>query len=428
MLVYFPFIYFSALFLYKWKSCKTLNVGGAILLLYAISSFFSIVLKESNYWPHGHFPELTLLPTLIYCGLLTLTILPFYNFKLDESVPVMDIDNKTFKIVSWLLISLSLVFIVVNFEGIIDSLRYGFLSMGFNDIRGDFYDEAADGVSHTRFNLSAAQYFINFSVVFSPLLLLFFFYSITFLHNSVLFNSSLILSSLVIVLYSTMNASRTQSFYWVITVILLYILFRPCMKPKLRRIINMSLIIIILLVGIYFAAVTLSRAQEKEFGAQGFLVYYMGQSYPHFVNVFQHFTFDGITIDRLFPITSKYLLGNYFDITQYRSMVETRIGAPVAIFYTFLGDALIDFGFVGMFIYAIVFSLICRNYFLANNSICKLSSLVIYILLLRQISLGIFAYVYLSIPSSVLIIGSIIIAEVLKRKTIYNNINIMYKN
>lgn len=169
--------------------------------------------------------------------------------------------------------------------------------------------------------------------------------------------------------------------------------------------------------GSYFIAVTISRFSERDTGVNGGFAYYAGQTYPHFVNVWEHYTFDGITLDRVLPVTSKYVFRNKFDRTIYREKVGNRIGAPVNIFYTFLGDALIDFGTVGMFLYLIIFVIICKSYLGKLDGRLNISSLIIYTLLFRQVALGLFAYVYTSISTTILIIGSIIIAKLLKRTT-----------
>ena len=167
---------------------------------------------------------------------------------------------------------------------------------------------------------------------------------------------------------------------------------------------------------IYFIAVSVSRFENFDTGTNGSLAYYAGQTYPHFVNVWDHYSYDGITVDRVLPITSKYILRNKFDRTLYREREGARIGAPVNIFYTFLGDALIDFGIVGMLIYLIIFVMICKSYLRSFNRSITLSYLIICVLLIRQIALGLFAYVYTSINASILIIGSIYISYLFKKR------------
>lgn len=417
MLIYIPFIYFTGLLIYKWRQQRSFNVGSVITLYYLISALFSIVVKQNDYWPYGPFPTLTIIPTILYCGLLTFAIIPFYNLRPETIEKIEPINEKRFKTISWILIAFTSASLAFNFNEIVGSLQSGFAASmsGFSDIRGEFYDSVSDNVGGEGMQLSAAQYLINFAPAFSPIMLLFFFYSITFMKNSKVMNLLLFLSSLVIVLQSFVSASRTQSIYWLMTIIPIYMFFRPFIKEKTKWVINGLIGLLVSTMAIYFVAVSISRFEDRNTGTNGYLAYYAGQTYPHFVNVWDHYTYDGITVDRLLPITSKYILRNKFDRTLYREREGQRIGAPVNIFFTFLGDALIDFGVVGMFIYLIIFVMICKRCMKSFIRSVTLSHLIIYVLLIRQIALGLFAYVYTSINASILIIGSIYISYLLKK-------------
>ena len=175
---------------------------------------------------------------------------------------------------------------------------------------------------------------------------------------------------------------------------------------------------------IYFLLVTESRFGEGE-GSENSLIVYSGQTYPNFCKFYHHYSFKEVTFDRVFPITTKYVFGHDFNTTTYREKEESRIGMKTGIFFTFLGDAMMDFGLIGMIIYTLLFAMLARRSLKSKDYVVDVSYLIIMLLLLRQISNGYFAYVYKSISTSLFLIGSLFIAYLLKtpKKIIKNNQN-----
>lgn len=401
-MIYIPLCFFSVYFLAeKRKNKEIANIGSIITLYYILSSAFAIILYYTD--SEMNRIELKLFPTLLYCFLLMITIHPFYKIVIrNKRFESIGDDNKTFKVISWILIILCLIFLVYISSAIIGVLR--------GDLGKIRYLSGVD----ENFRVVTLHSYVMpsyYAIYFSPILILFFFYSVSFMKNSTLFNILLIASSLVLCIYSIQDASRTQVIYWLMTGSVLFAIFYPHM-PKRSRSITITLIFCVLIAAfIYLRLITTSRFGS---GTGSSLISYIGQPYLQFSNIYNHYNFDGnITWDRTFPIISSFFNENTFDVRVYRRYHTARIGANTGVFLTFLGDAMLDFGKIGMVIYACIIGLI-ENAFVRRimNKDFTVSNMVILTILFRIPLLGIFADMYLTKPTSIVIIGSLIIALV----------------
>lgn len=410
-MIYIPFVYFTILFIYMWRKQKSINVSSLIVIFYIISSLFAIIIKNENLWNYTlNFPEIGIVPTFLYCSLLTISILPFHNFKAESIKSITLTNKKQFLVISWILIIISFVSLAI----VLPQVKTTF-TMDLFDVRKEYYQDA--GTFYEFAGLPFYQYLINFAPSFSPIFILFFFYSVVYMDNKIYFNILLILASLILSVHSILTAARTQVIYWIMTFSAIYIFFKPLMTTGIKRKVKTLFVIIGLFVLIYMFAVTISRFENRNVGAVDSLILYTGQSFLQFCNVYNHYTFDEITIDRILPITSKYILDNKFTKTDYRFYQSVRIGADTGVFFTFLGDAMLDFGKFGMIIYTLIFYLIStKSLKRRNQTVISLSQMIIFVILVRFTLLGLFAYVYTSIQSSIMIIGSLIIAYLLKYK------------
>ena len=99
-----------------------------------------------------------------------------------------------------------------------------------------------------------------------------------------------------------------------------------------------------------------------------------------------------------------------WNLDDYRDMIWSYSGMNIGVFFTFLGDLLVDLGYMGMFIFVILFSLlstwVCKS---ANNEgTIMLSRLLIILVLLLMPLQGIFYYSYYKVNMGYYIVGSLI--------------------
>ena len=78
-----PFIYFSALTYYFWQKNRTFDLAVYISTLFTITSLCCIIMVLGGYMSgsgvlvDGWEPNFGVIPTILYCALITITIFPF---------------------------------------------------------------------------------------------------------------------------------------------------------------------------------------------------------------------------------------------------------------------------------------------------------------------------------------------------------------
>ena len=81
-----PLIYFGSLTFYFWKKHGTFDVSVYMSLLYTITSFCCVLMVAGGHLSadggvlfDGWEPTFGVVPTVLYCGLVTLTIFPIFT-------------------------------------------------------------------------------------------------------------------------------------------------------------------------------------------------------------------------------------------------------------------------------------------------------------------------------------------------------------
>lgn len=415
ILVYIPLVYFLVLFFIQSKKNTTINAGSAVTLFYIISSIFAVVMVEEDIVALHSFilPDFHVVPTILYCGLLTLSILPMYRYH-TEKIEYVHLDEgkkQLFMVICWVLIALTFLDIILNFNDIVSTLLY----MDLADVRGDAYEEMSNH-KFTRFSASIFQYIISFGIASAPLLLLFFFYVIIYMPNKKFLAVMLLLSSLVLVFISFLSASRTQLIYWVMSFVFLYATFYGQMNRKVRKGVNATFLLLGIAGFIYISAVTVSRFSDRnDTDVDESVINYAGQEFIQFTDLYNRYSFREVTFDRVLPITTKYILGHDFNMTEYREQWGGRLGMRTGVFFTFLGDAMLDFGKFGMCLYTLIFYLVAMAFVKRRRAgVVSLSNMMIFIAISRIPLLGMFAYYYKGIQTSSFLIICFLMAYLLK--------------
>ena len=80
-----PLIYFAGLTYYFWQKHRTYDVAAYMSTLYTITSLCCVIMVLGGFMNargggvliDGYEPDFGIIPTVLYCGLITITILPF---------------------------------------------------------------------------------------------------------------------------------------------------------------------------------------------------------------------------------------------------------------------------------------------------------------------------------------------------------------
>ena len=122
-MVYFVFAYFVFLFLFIFKK-RGYDVSAFVTSLYIVTSFFSILIKENDYFPESLTnPSLT--SSIIYCLLITMAIYPIYRYRIDNIRGINYVKESTIKLLTYFFFLCFLFVLVCYWKDILFIMAFG---------------------------------------------------------------------------------------------------------------------------------------------------------------------------------------------------------------------------------------------------------------------------------------------------------------
>ena len=143
------------------------------------------------------------------------------------------------------------------------------------------------------------------------------------------------------------------------------------------------------LISLYVIRVTVDRFASSEWGTNDSILVYMGQPYLNFCYFFENYSSTHFSLSRIFPLIDS-LFNGALNLQTYREAVYSSSGMDIGVFYTLLGDFLVDIGLNGIYVYAIIY-LILANLLLRKKQLGLSEILIIGLLFLIPLQ-GVFYY------------------------------------
>ena len=404
-----PFLYFSALTYYFWQKHKAFDVAVYISLLFTVTSFFCVVMvlggftEGSGVLIDGWEVEVGIIPTFLYCSLVTLTILPFSLLRPERFHTIGNVHRFViFAFALFIILQGAVVFYLVG--GSIQDLLNG----DFKFLKDSIYDgdvTPADAKMMTMpLPIQMMYLFCSMTLLGIPL---FFYYSCVE-KRSLWLTTPLLLVSTSPVLRAVLGADRTEIIHYGLMFLFSVVLFQKFIGRKVRNFLLTASVPVILVGSIYIFAVSASRFDESDEGTHGSLIEYAGQSFLNFCYIYDNHNPDLYYFEREFPLTS-YLV---FD-TQYTDTKEERTakeGFFVGVFASHIGSWFLDGGIIGSIIIAAMFAILCcfviRQYDRTEFDIAEVFMLFI---LGAVPTFGIFYYRYYSIATAFVYVAAILL-------------------
>ena len=135
-------------------------------------------------------------------------------------------------------------------------------------------------------------------------MIFYFFYSLCFLKKNNIFNSIIIISSLSTVIMGVVNIDRSRTVFWMLIFIMSFLFFKQYMKQKQKKyIVRISIILLSVFIS-WLAIITIARWGDREDGATGNLLVYIGQPFINFCNIWEHIHDDHFITSHAFPLLS----------------------------------------------------------------------------------------------------------------------------
>lgn len=411
-MIFVPFIFFLLLTAFFVKRQKRFGICSYMSGLFTVVSFFSILIVklglmgEAGVLFSSENIHLGFSPTLLYCLLVTLAILPFS--KVDE------FGNNGIKIGSekffvgfciflLLLAALNFYLAIDNVINLIENgtwmseneyTKNGYPSYsGLWALRTAHYN-GCKSLSDIRLErLPKVFGYINYLHNCTILLIPCFFYSLCCTNKKWWFNLLLLLGSISVPYLSIQRADRTEIVNYVIMFVFCMVFFWRFLKRKQWIFIGIAIAPIVIAATFYLVGVTKARFHTSDHGELKGIVQYTGQSYLNFCYVYDNKRIDTVYTERVFPMVNHFLGDNNYDIDagNKRSVMH---GFKADVFYSFLGTVLLDFGKLPMILWTLMFVGLCMLFFRGKNSDISFWKVLIVFTLAEVPVFGIFYYRY----------------------------------
>ena len=366
------------------------DISFFMSFVYFVSSLCAVFLymNSDSSFEDFHARKLGIIPAFLFCLIPSLFILPFnkYNSNKVRNVEILT-DTKLFDRICYLYIILFFVNIFVY-----GSLVVNALTSNLGELRNEIY--LGDGLDLTQGMSLPIKILFYIPLTLgggSLFMLIFFFYSVSFLNKSKLFNILLFISSLAPIYTGIATATRTTVFYWFLMFAFCFMLFQKYIKKKTKRGIYLALLVFGSLMIVYFVVVSISRFSEMTGGTQGGILGYAGQPYLEYSNLWETVPSEFRSVKNIFPWGNLILWHN----TSGAAQASAIMGYPINGFNTIMGIFLLDFGkplsLIVLFIYYLVINNNIRKNTRKNFSIS--SSIMIFILAVIPLT-GLFNYYY----------------------------------
>ena len=392
-MLYIPAIFFFILFLYAKKRNGFMNTGTILPLLYCIISIGAILIDAVD--AYGHIcPKVDIRSesAFLYCGLLSITLIPFVNNS-ENKIQKVQILKKIFfiDIIVYFYFALFIVLIALIYNDIIRNLTM----LAINDnMKADIAYGNVEYTTLTGWKFNIAQK-LRWLSAGSMNVIFIFFYSVCFLKKKKMFYVAAIVGSLSVCISSLLTLDRSKFMYWMLTFILNFVFFYRYMGKNVKKRLMAVGGTVASAILIYVAIINIMRFTDStDNGANYHLLSYMGQSYLNFCTFNQDFKLDNMftTMD-VMPLYNA-LSGGMNSLDWY-SLTESKSGVFTMCFATFAGMLLIEIGLPLTILWCVVYNRISAWVVKRKKeSEITFFRAYLYMTVINAIYLGIFIYYY----------------------------------
>lgn len=402
-MIYIVFLFFLTLLFITWH--KYWAVSSYLVGIYT----FSLLLSIKQYTMESDFTmmELSFVGSILYVLLLLLFFLPYMRETPRIDGSLSNIQKKRFSIVGYA----SSLFIILGMLLMFNKIRE-VSSLDFSEVRSAVYEgEASSNISNYSGIEKIGSVILGWCSGLSYVFLILFFYSYVYIKKKIILKICLFVASLSATYLGLMVAGRTKIMYWAMFAGLCLVVFYPLMNEIKKRNTKVMSAIIAIPVVTYFLAVSIIRTISTGRDTSDFLSDYIGMPYLKFNEFWIEYTPPAITLDRVFPFSS-FLLGTNFDLENYRSMIESKTGMNIGIFYTMLGDFMVDLGALGMVCLSCIYFIIAKH--CLKRSTFSLYNLMIFAIIVQIPLHGLFYYSFWQPSSTFCVILTLVMANYIK--------------
>lgn len=410
--------YLLTFYFYQRKK-KVFDIGSIILLTWIVGSMGSLYYYTFEVAYLSYY-KITLFP-LIYLFICNLII-----FK-----PFLKADYSNYKTVRTynlrkVLTAISIFFSIIGIPAFINAI----LKLSSFSLAGaalaEMYALDEDKVSlifspTIKPFYSIMRHFVNFIIFL-------FFYSLTKKNNRLL-SIGLGLNVMTFFLVSLLSGSRGGILSLLLSCVFFAFFMRYMFSTKVYKFIMKLATIVIIILGLGVSAISISRLSDmsnrkgRELLMDQWISQYAGEGIIRFDNTIWHIDNHLHGYQNL-PVLVSLVDYRVKDLDNVVNICEPKVKIPITVFYTYVGDLVMDFGKVGALIAVIVVSFIIRYLIRPNRKGISIYHLIILNYFFVYITVGFTANIYRTYYSqipAVEIIGLLLFLYLFQKINSYKN-------
>ncbi len=360
-MVLVPFIYFFSLTIFFWKKHGCFDICVMMTTLYTVTSlcaiplvFGEMLVGEGGILYGNTDLNLGFVPTVLYCVLITISILPFTIFHKKDFKTITPITPFVLEVVSLFIIGVSM----LNLYLVADS-TVEILSGDLSTVRSDHYEGILSPADVKALSMPAIFKVIYYFRAATILALPIMFYHICFDSKPFWYIFLLFFASISSPIAGIQCADRTEVVYYGLMFLFCLLFFGNYISNKFKRIMWSLGIPIGLSFIVYFIAVSDARfnTDDGKGSAAESILQYAGQSYLNFCYFWECSKSDNISTEREFPLYNHYVK-KVDSNKEQRAKRSGKHGFFISVFPSFVGDIMLDLGVLGVLIWVMVFHLV----------------------------------------------------------------------
>ena len=418
-----PLIYFAGLTYYFWQKHRTYDLAAYMSTLYTITSLCCVIMVLGGFMNargggvliDGYEPDFGIIPTVLYCGLITITILPFSFIRPEKLEHIGNVHRYILYAFTLLIILQGLVVIYLVGGFITDIFNGDFKALKNYGYAGDITPADAKMLTMP-FPIQILYYFSFMTLLGLPL---FFYYSCVE-KRSLWLVAPLLVVSISPILRGVLMADRTEIIHYGLMFFFCLVLFQNFITKKVRNFILLTSLPVIAVGLTYLIAVSSSRFESEDEGAGGSMLEYAGQSYANFCYFYDNHNSELYYIERETPLISYFIFKNqYVDTMEERSAKE---GFFIGVFASHVGSWLLDIGVIGATLVSLIFALIvCLVINKYNRVQFDVADLLMLFALGAVPTFGVFYYRYYTYQTAVVYAAAILLFLLSKFVIVWKN-------
>ena len=411
-MVFIPFIFFVFLTLFLAIKSKRVSVSVYMAGLFAITSFFAILIVKMGLLGDAGILfktenlHLGIVPTLLYCLLITLAIIPFSRIDDLKNKDVSAGSDRLFVGFCVFLLLLAALNFYLASDSILSLCKNGIWLgenkytkngypgySGFWEIRSAHYNgmKSPSDIRLERLPkvFGYIYYLHNCTILLVPCL----FYALCCAKKKWWFNLMLFAGSISVPFLSIQRADRTEIINYVLMFVFCVVLFWHHIRKRQWIFMGLVLVPVVIMAVVYMVGVTKARFHTENNGEINGIVQYSGQSYLNFCYIYENDAIDTVYTERVFPMVNHFLGNNDYDFQAIEKR-NAMHGFKTDVFSSFIGIFLLDFGKVTMWLYVLAFSAFCILLFKKKENVVSFWNLLMVFVLAEVPVFGIFYYRY----------------------------------